>query len=692
MLDPLPPVGTDGVTPIHVTKVALTLNSTFLTNPTSCIRVAISATSTSWGGDGSSGQDGFTPTGCDTEPFSSTIDTHVDTTQTDMPTALGVTVNVPPHNANVFRSTVVLPKGVTINPALGSVLDKCTDEQFAATDLTKAAACPAAAQIATVTFVSPVLPEPVTGPVYYGSPGPGELDRLFVDVPLPGLHLKLTGHTTANPVDGQITNFFDKQPQLPFASFDLTFNGGPHSIFVTPQTCGANTTTSEQVPWSTFPLFPAAANSTPTSTFTSSFDGAGASCAFSFKPSMTTSVANTKAGASGTFTLRFDRPDRDMRVAKAAFKLPAGLVGNLALKGLTQCPLAAAAQGACPDSSRVGSASVETGIGPAPATLPGQVFLAAPKAAGDPASLSVLVPAKLGPVDLGQIVVGVRLQLRPDGGLTATTDPLPQFQGGVPTSVRSVTTVLDRPGFMRNPTSCGTQRSGGAFDAVPVDGATASSEASATLSTSDCAKLAFAPKLSAKLGAKHATKPGGHPSISTVFTQKQGEAAPRSVHVVLPRALSTDLKALRAACTQAAYDAGKCGKKAKAGTVSATSPLVAKRLTGTAWFVQQGSGKLPKLVMALRGPLSIDVTGQLSVARSGQLATTIAAPDLPVTRLALALHGGRGGVLFVNHNLCKRKLVTRVSSQGQNGKKKTQKVKTSVVGCPKPKKHKKHHR
>jgi hypothetical protein len=601
---------------------------------------------------------------------------------------------VPAHNAQIFRSTVTLPKGVTVNPALGAVLDKCTVGQFAPTDLKTAAACPAASQIATATFISPVLPHPVSGAVYYGAPGPGELNLLFVDVPLPGLHLKVIGHTTANPVDGQITNVFDQQPQIPFLSFDLTYNGGPHSIFTTPQTCGNFTTTSEQLPWSAFPAFPSSspAGWTPTSTFTTSFDGAGAGCSFSFKPTMTTSVANTQAGASGAFTLRFDRPDRDMRVSKAAFKLPAGLVGNLALKGLTQCPLATAAAGNCPDSSRVGSASVQTGVGPEPATLPGQVFLAAPKVAGDPASLSVLVPAKLGPVDLGTIVVGVRLQLRPDGGLTATTDALPQFQGGVPTAVRSVTTVLDRAGFMRNPTSCGAQSSSGAFDAVPVDGATASSAASATLSTTDCAKLAFAPKLSAKFGAKHAFKKGGHPSISTVFTQKAGEANPRSVHVLLPSSLSTDLKALRAACTQAAYDAGKCGKKAKAGTVSATSPLVSTRLTGTAWFVQQGSGKLPKLVMALRGPLSIDVTGQLSVARSGQLATTIAAPDLPVTRLALALHGGRGGVLFVNHNLCTRKLVTRVDSQGQNGKKKTQKVKSSVVGCPKPKKHKKHHR
>jgi hypothetical protein len=396
---------------------------------------------------------------------------------------------------------------------------------------------------------------------------------------------------------------------------------------------------------------------------------------------MSDSLSNTQAGGTGTFTLAFQRPDRDSHIGKATITLPQGLVANLALKGLTKCPLATAAQAACPDSSHIGTASVQVGVGPAPATLPGQVFLAEPKVAGDPASLSVLVPATLGPVDLGKIVVGVRLQLMPNGALVNTTDPLPQFQGGVPATIRSATITLDRAGFMRVPASCRTQSATGAFDAI--EGGSAS--ASASLGTTGCGKLKFAPKLSAQLGARHATGAGGHPSIATVVTQKRGEAPPRRVHVLLPSALSTDLKALNAACKQAAYDAGKCGKKARAGSASATSPLLTGRLRGSAYFVQVGLGKLPKLVVQLRGAVSLDVTGRLGVAKNGQLATTFNTPDLPLTRFALTLHGGRGGVLFVNRNLCKRTLVTRVDSTGQNGKKRTQRVKTSVVGCPKPK-------
>jgi len=59
-------------------------------------------------------------------------------------------------------------------------------------------------------------------------------------------------------------------------------------------------------------------------------------------------------------------------------------------------------------------------------------------ATGDPAGLSFLIPATLGPVDLGKIAVGARLALRSNGGLDVTSDPLPRFQGGVDASHNGV--------------------------------------------------------------------------------------------------------------------------------------------------------------------------------------------------------------------------------------------------------------
>jgi hypothetical protein len=682
-----PPLGQ-----VHITNLTITLlgalpgGGFFMTNPTSCIPVHVNATATSYGGVTSAASGGYTPTDCATEPFSSSVSTLLDTTRTDTPASIGVRVSVPGdenprRNAHVLASTTVLPVGVTLNPSLGSVLQACTDAQFAATDLVHAATCPAASRIATATFVSPLFAQPFSGAVYYGSPeSPGDFNRLLVDVPVPGIHLKLTGHTSVNSANGQITNLFDRQAQQPFTSFTLTFNGGPHSVFITPQACGAHTTTADQVPYTRL-TSPTPPDSIVSDTFTTSFDGAGAACQTVFKPWMRTSLSNSTSGGTGSFTLHFERPDRNSRIQTATFNLTAGLVGNLALKGLTQCPLASAAKAACPSSSHVGHVSVQVGSGTQPATLPGDAFLTTPKVSGDPAGLSFVVPGKLGPVDVGTIIVGTRLQLRPNGGLTAITDPLPQLQGGVPAAIRAATVTIDRKDFMRFPTRCGSQRSTSTYAAVGGG----SAEAVARLSLTGCGKLPFKPKLSAALGAKGATKPGKHPSLSTVLTQHSNEAAPRRVRVVLPPSLSANLRALNNACTQSAYNAGKCGSKAKAGTASATSSLVNGRLSGSAFFVKTSPGHLPNLVVQLRGPLSIDVTGRLSTGKNGQLATTFNPPDLPVLRFALSLRGGSGGILIVNRNLCTKALVARVESQGQNGKKTTQRVTMPVSGCPKPK-------
>ena len=63
---------------------------------------------------------------------------------------------------------------------------------------------------------------------------------------------------------------------------------------------------------------------------------------------MSTAVSNPQAGASPSFTLVAEpaRPQRARR--RMTYDLPAGLVGDLALRGLTQCPLANADAGTCP--------------------------------------------------------------------------------------------------------------------------------------------------------------------------------------------------------------------------------------------------------------------------------------------------------------------------------------------------------
>lgn len=674
--------------PIRITSLGLTLNGSalngfYMSNPTACLSVPISVSATSNAGDTATGETSFTPTDCASLPFDVGMGLGLSTTQTATPVETAVSITMPGSDAPrrqsaVLESTVVLPPGMTVNPAVATGLEACTDAQFAAGDRTAAAACPAASQIGTVRFVSPLFTQTFEGPVYYGTRTPTAFNRLFVDVPIPGVHLKLTGRVNLNQANGQVTTVFADLPQLPFTSFDLTFQGGPRSVLVTPPSCGLHTATSDHVPYARL-TDPTPPNATPTASFTTSFDGAGAACASLFRPYFSGTLSNTKSGQTGTYALKLARPDRDSAIDKVTFKLPAGLVGNLALSGLTQCPLATAANAACPASSRVGSVTVETGAGPQPASLPGELFLTEPRETGDPAGLSILVPAKLGPVDLGNVVVGVRLQLRGNGGLTATSEPLPQIKDGVPIAIRSALVTVDRSGFMRNPSSCGRKRYSGVFDAVGGGSATAF----AAFALTDCEALRFGPKLKAKLGAKGKTSVRSHPPFTTTITARGSDAAIRRAYVRLPGLVSTNPDAINAACEQAAFDAGTCSKNARVGKATANSPLIEGAVTGPVYLVKREPGKLPKIVVQLKDPIALTFEGIIKVGKGGRVSTTFSTvPDLPLTKFVLALHGGRFGALTVTESICKgQRALLPTRFVGQNGKAVKTRVRIALRGC-----------
>jgi hypothetical protein len=671
--------------PIRITQLVSRLNAVaangfYMQNPTACVPVPISASATSNAGDRASASAApYTPTDCATEPFDAGLALDLSTTQTDVPAQVGVAItrpssDAPRRQADVLDSTTVLPEGMTVNPSLGAGLEACTDAQFAASDRTTAAGCPAASQIGTVRFVSPLFLRTFEGPVYYGTRTPTAFNRLFVDVPAPGVHLKLTGRVTLNAANGQVTTTFESLPQLPFTSFALTFQGGDRSVLVTPQTCGTNTATADLVPYARL-TDPTPPDATPSATFTTSFDGAGAACAAAIRPWFTTTVTNAKAGGRTSYTLKFGRGDRDRRIARTTFRLTRGLIANLALRGLTKCSLADAGNGACSASSLIGHATAQAGSGAAPVTLPGDVFLTAPRAAGDPAGLSVRIAGRIGPVDVGNVIVPVRLQLRANGGLDAIAD-IPQFQQGVPISPRLTTVTIDRAGFMRNPTGCGHRRSSGVFEGV--GGGSVTTHAAFDLTA--CKTLRFSPKFSVTLGAKGKTGFGAHPPMTTTITQPAGQSAIGRAHVVLPHAIATNPTGLNQACSQADFDANRCGRLARVGTATAVSPFVAGRLRGPVWIVKQPRG-LPNVVAQLRGPLSIDVVGHEKVG-GGTLATTFASlPDLPVTRFTLSFHSGRFGILAANRSLCTHRLVAPTGFRAQNGKAVKLRPKVAVRGC-----------
>jgi hypothetical protein len=139
--------------------------------------------------------------------------------------------------SHVKDTVVVLPQGMSINPAAANGLAGCTDDQFGA-GTHNPITCPAASKVGTASIDSPTLPAPLTGTVYLGAPLPDNPYRLFLVAQGFGLSVRLAGRVTPDPITGQLTTTFANTPQVPFTDFILNLGGGPSATLATPLACG----------------------------------------------------------------------------------------------------------------------------------------------------------------------------------------------------------------------------------------------------------------------------------------------------------------------------------------------------------------------------------------------------------------------------------------------------------------------
>jgi hypothetical protein len=617
---------------IPLTDLSLTLNSSFMTLPTSCRPATVTLNS-----DSAS----FTPTGCEKVPFNPRIEAALETTKRAVPSGATVTLKLPEGDSHVRRTDIVLPLGTTLNPGVADGLTACTPVQYDAT------ACPGASQVGTVSFDTPLLGV-LGGKVFFG-----ENFALYVVVQGHGVLVKLAGVTKLDPNTGQITTTFDDLPQVPFTTFALSFNGGPHAVLANPQTCGAKLLDALLTPWS------GTAPKTATAMFT-----IDQGCTFGFSPGLTVSALSTAAGRpAGATTMTVSRTDNDQNLRSVTANLPPGLAGSL--KGVPVCPDANADAGTCPADSRVGAVNVTAGSGDAPVALAGTVYLTGPTDGGL-AGLAITLPGKVGPVDLGTVVTRAGILLRPDGGLTVKTRPLPAVVGGVPISIRSLALTLDRAGFILNSSSCAPQQVTALLEAA--DGST--STVSAPYQATDCGALKFAPKLEATLGAKGKTKSGSFPPLKAVITVPAGQSSTASAEVALPKTLSVELARLNKACQPGQ---SPCPAAAKIGTATATTPLLPGSLTSAVTLAIPKPGELPGLSLNLTGAVTLPLFGKVDVFQPDHRVRNQFAgiPDVPLERFELdfttnsplrlqgdACHGARQKVTgtFVGHSGAKASL------------------------------------
>jgi hypothetical protein len=562
-----------------------------------------------------------------------------------------------------------LPEGMSVNPAVADGLAGCTAEEigldvgsgeepgpahFSAAE----AECPAAAKVGDVVVDSPLAEAPLEGEVYVATPfaNPfGSLLALYLVIPGPGFTAKFAVEVKADPDSGRLVASLTSLPSLSIDSIELSLAGGPRAPLAPPPGCGEGSVDLS--------LAPASAPSSPVPIVSryaySAPDGPG--CAGGSRSELTAGSTDPSAGGWSPFVLRLRGAD----IGAFKLRLPPGLLARV--RGVGRCgqgeiESAEARQGpgegeaeradpSCPASSRVGSLWVEAGPGPHPLAVSGSLYLAGPFQ-GSPFSLVAITPALAGGTavdplfDLGTVVDRVALDVDPrSGALSADAGALPSSLDGIPLRIATVSAVLDRPGFVRNPSNCANM----AIEASARLAGGATGEPVAGFRPTGCERLDFAPRL--RVDVLRGRRRAGHPTVRAVLRARSDEAAIRSARLVLPASERLEPRRLGDGCHAFPLARGGCPRAAISGHATAWSGLLDKRLEGPVYLRTRGGGP-PELVLALAGRPRMEVAGEV---RAGGGRVSIDFPRLPdaeLRKLVVSLWGGRWGFLANTRDLC----------------------------------------
>jgi len=661
-------------------------------------------------------------TGCDKlKHFQPFIKLAPDTSFSDTPAGLSTIVKVPQGlnpeglaTPGLKETTVVLPEGVAINPGQATGLAACQpwQENIGGPEAEKetmdgSPSCPAASKVGTDEISTPLLPGRLKGNVYVLQSNPPNL-QLLVAAEGEGVYLKLIGTVHLNEQTGQITTTFKGTPQdpgtpdAPLNEFVLSFSGGAQAALVTPQFCGVYTATADFAPWSS----PSTADALSESNFQITAGPGGSSASnctgpLPFTPTMTAGATTDQAAGYTDFTMLLSRNDGQQHIEKLQFKTPEGLLGMIAKVPLCQEPQAA--QGTCSSASQIGHTVAEVGPGPYPFVLPepgappAPIYLTGPYE-GAPFGLSIAVPIVAGPFNLGTEVVRAKIEVDPHTSqLTISTTAFPKTVKGIPTDIREIDAVIDRPEFMFNPTSCNPMSFSGT--AYSFEGATA--PVSSHFQMGSCRSLLFQPNFKVSTSGKTSRANGASLTAKIVYptgnlgaNQASSQSNINSVKVDLPKQLPSRLTTLQKACTAKVFEANpaNCPAASIVGHAKAITPVLPVPIEGPAYFVSHAGEEFPSLIAVLQGyGVTVDLVGSTFINNKTNITSSTFknVPDVPIASFELSLPQGKYSALAANGNLCKTKLVMPTAFTGQNGAVLHQSTPISVTGCPKVKKSKK---
>jgi uncharacterized repeat protein (TIGR01451 family) len=643
-------------------------------------------------------------TGCGLLEFGPYILAAPDTSHADSPAGFSFDVKMPQEglvgagglsSSDIENTTATLPDGVVINPGQAAGLGACQPSQDGV-GVDGPPACPSNSRVGEVEVETPLIKRILRGAVYVLASNPPNIKLLVApEDPADGLYIKFVGTVHMDERTGRLVTTFERTPALPFGNLRLSFSGGAQAALVTPSSCGVYASSAGFAPWS------GEAEALTGSSFAIDAGPGGSACAapLPFDPSMIAGSTTDRAGAFTDFSLLLQRGDGRQRIEKLQFKAPAGLSAMIAQVPLCQEP--EAAQGTCPAASRIGHAVVTSGPGPYPLVLPQPgapelpIYLTGPYK-GAPFGLSIVTPVIAGPFNLGTIVTRASIAVDPaTAQITVTTDPLPQIVKGVPTDLRSINSVIDRPGFMFNPTNCspaqftGTATSAGGAAAAPL---------SSHFGVGSCRELGFHPKLAVTTAAKSSKASGS--SLSFRIAYPKGAVGRESwfseAKFVLPKQLPARLTTLQKACLASVFEANpaSCPSASVIGHAVVHTPVLPVPLAGPVYFVSHGGAKFPDAVLLLQGyGVTVELVGETFIdGKTGITSATFRnTPDVPFESIEVTVPSGPFSEFGANlpasakGSFCGQRLVMPTFFKAQNGLEIRQNTAVGVNGCKKTK-------
>lgn len=648
----------------------------FLTNPSDCATTGDTELNvSSWQGGTATSSTAFpSMTGCEALSITPSLMVTPTTTQPDTPAGYEVTVRVPQEERpyelatpTLAKISVTLPDGTSLSPGVTNGLVACTDASLAAS------ICPSASRIGTAEVDTPLLNEHLLGGIFIGTPTAAEKYRVFVSVSADNTTVNLEGRAEANETSGQVTAIFADLPQLPVSKLRLDFYGGPTAAFANPRTCGLATSTSQITSY-------AGQTATPSSAFTVSAGGEGATCAsLPFAPAFTAGTTLPLAGRFTPLTLALAREDGQQELSSLTAQLPPGLLA--VLSQVPPCVEPQASTGQCPASSQIGTVTLAAGAGTAPLHLSGSVYLTG-RYMGAPFGLSIAVPATVGPFDFGTIAFRAQILVSSsDMHLTIVSDPLPQVITGIPLRLRNINLIIGRSGFVLNPTNCDRQP----IDATITSTNGAIASASVPFAVAGCSSLPFDPRLDVSTHAA-AKSWGSGASLAVQITMPAGpEANISSVKIALPVQLRPRLTTIQDACAAKTFDAhpASCPAGALIGTATVRTSLLSSALVGSVILVARTAGALPELAAVLEAQgIQFVLHGLISISSIETITADFREmPDVPLSLFRLSLRSGRHSLLGPIAKLCESALIAPYTITGQNRDTVSETAHVAVDGC-----------